>query len=119
MEKFHEIQTTASAKYAGMVQVMNLGATPVQIDSVGNYLGSREICFIDLNSLVEIGVEAKTLEIFDFEISSEKIEQETKQQKRAKRAEIIIDSAINTDELAAEENSVEDNSEVAIETTES
>ena len=124
MEIFHEIQTTAPAKYKGMLQVMNVGASTVQIDSHGNYLGSREVCFIDSNPYVDIATRAGFVQVFDFELSSEKVEQETKQQKKAKRTEVIINSEIATDEVSSEETaseevSTEDNSEVAIETTES
>jgi hypothetical protein len=124
MEIFHEIQKTAPAKYQGMIQVMNLSPSTVQIDSNGNYLGSREVCFVDANSHLDRAIRAKTVQVFDFKVSSEKVEQETKQQKKAKRTEVIIDSEIVTDEFSPEETlseeiSTEDNSEVATETTES
>jgi hypothetical protein len=124
MEIFHEIQKTAPAQYEGMLQAMNMDSSPVQIDSSGNYLGSREVCFIYANTHLERAVDAKTVQIFDFELSSEKTEQETKQQKKTKRADVIVSSETATDELSAgetlsEEGSLEDNSEVAIETTES
>jgi hypothetical protein len=120
MKIFKTAQTSLPGDYEGMTQYVNETGGPIQVSSTGDYIGPGEAVVSFENLQIKIALRNGFLAIYDFSSSEKEVaSSDAKTGKKYKKADSAAEVAeLEITEIAPTEETAEEDSVVATETTE-